>query len=119
MSSKFGLYGLRFVGFDVEFMLHLLLDIYARLRKKRKREDVKGQLSDAITAGDAADVDLASALQQALSAVAKEVSFPYLQNLDPNVWQKWQVRVQSHTSVHSSLASLCGLSLSLKPACVS
>lgn len=80
-------------GLDVEFMLHLLLDIYSRISKKRRFDAMSPAVVDdaGVAAGADASGELAGALQHVLGDVTAEPAFPQLQSMDAKVWQKWQV----------------------------
>lgn len=78
----------------MQFLLHLLLEIYSRSFKKRSLAAASEPVGSQISAADvglAAASEHVAALQHALAAVASEHAFPQLQNLDGDVWQKWQV----------------------------
>lgn len=77
-------------GLDVEFMLHLLLDIHSRSSNKRRWKQITPAVSDSENpVHEDVSGEYAATLQHALGAVSTEPTFP-LQNLDPEVWQKWQ-----------------------------
>ena len=80
-------------GLDVEFLLHLLLDIYNRMNKKRSRSAaMTGDEDSGEEWEPAAEGEHAPVLEAALAVVAAEPAFPDLQNMDRDMWRKWQVR---------------------------
>lgn len=80
----------------MEFLLHVLLDIYSRMTKKRARAAAMASDEDSGEEWQPASQEAhAPALEAALAAVAAEAAFPGLQHMDGAVWRKWQVRLRS------------------------